>query len=144
MNDVAQKSQEDYENENGYGLFFGATTIAAIVGAVAWAGIAAATGYSIGWLAIGLGWLIGMAAAMFGKGDGICQAYSCLVAFLSVAAGTYLGGVALGSQELQVGFFDLLAEVGFSMDLMSELSSPMDLLFYGLAMYQAYGMSGAE
>lgn len=42
--------------------------VAAIAGGIAWAVVTVASGYQIGWMAIGIGFLVGMAVRTLGKG----------------------------------------------------------------------------
>src|SRR5260221_13726610 len=42
--------------------------ISAIIGAVIWAAVTVATGYQIGWMAVGVGFLVGVAVRKYGKG----------------------------------------------------------------------------
>jgi hypothetical protein len=131
------------DNENfGMGLFFG--LVAAIGGACLWAFITAMTEYQIGWMAIGVGFMTGWAVRMGGKGTsqsfGIAGA--CLALF-----GCMLGNLMTSSyfiaKQYDTGFFDVF----FSLDgaAISEIFTgtfqPMDILFYGLAIYAGYRYS---
>ena len=42
--------------------------IAAAVGAAIWAVVTVVTGYQIGWMAVGVGFIVGFAVRIFGKG----------------------------------------------------------------------------
>lgn len=115
--------------------------IAATVGAVAWAMITVATSYQIGWMAVGVGFLVGYAVRTIGKG--ITPLYGVVAAALAVSgclAGNVLTTCMLLSREQALPLSDVL----FKLDpaiitaLLVATWQPMDLLFYGLAIYMAY------
>jgi hypothetical protein len=117
---------------------------AALVGALAWGGITYATGYQIGWMAVGVGILVGFAVRLFGKG--IDLIYGILGAGLSVL-GCVLGNIfaaciAVSSQQNialseVIGMLNLAAMV----EILSITFHPLDLLFYGIAVYEGYRFS---
>ncbi len=117
--------------------------LAAMLGAAVWAGVTVATGYQIGWMAIGVGFLAGYAVRMLGKG--------VTPTFGGVAAACALLGCIVGNLLSTCGFYALqesapflqIAQTVFSrpalmVELLKSTFSPMDLLFYGLALYTGY------
>lgn len=117
---------------------------AAVLGAVLWAIITVATNLQIGYMAVGLGFLVGYTVRFAGKG--LDKVFGILGAALS------LGGCLLGNLFTLVGFIANdeglgYAEVFLGIDysvvpqVMVETSGPIDLLFYGLAMYAGYRFS---
>lgn len=120
--------------------------ISSVVCAGIWAGVTVATGYQIGWMAIGVGFAVGIAVRMMGKGMSN--------SFGIVGAGFALFGCLLGNLLSIVGFVSQNEGVAF-MQLMNSLTppvvvelfqvtfAPMDLLFYGLAIYGGYKTSFA-
>ena len=42
--------------------------LAAVLGAAVWAGVTVATGYQIGWMAVGVGFVVGFTVRLLGKG----------------------------------------------------------------------------
>ena len=118
-----------------YGLF------AALAGAIVWAGATIATGYQIGWLAVGIGFLVGNAVRAGGKG--IDQAYGIVGAVLSLfgcALGNLLAVAWFVSQEYGVPISEVLSgmDPAMAIEMMSANFQLMDLLFYGLAVYFGY------
>lgn len=115
--------------------------IAATIGAVAWAMITVATSYQIGWMAVGIGFLVGYAVRMLGKG--ITPLYgmvAAVLALLGCLAGNVLTACMLLSREQALPLGDVLLELDPAVitKLLLATWQPMDLLFYGLAIYMAY------
>lgn len=139
--DEAQRAMEFFREEQNLvmGVIYG--LIAAVVGAAVWAGVTIATEYQIGWMAVAIGFLVGIAVRAGGKG--IDQVYGVVGAVLSLV------GCALGnlftvawfvSQEYGVPVSEVLSglDVESAIELMSATFQFMDLLFYGLAVYFGY------
>lgn len=120
---------------------------AALVGAALWAAITLATNFQIGFMAVGVGLLCGFAVGRFAGGvgpvfgaiGGACALFGCLLGNLWSAFGAI-------AHEADVGFFQILSDFDYSLtfELLSETFSPIDLLFYGLAIVEGYklGSSG--
>jgi hypothetical protein len=111
---------------------------AAIVGAAIWAAITAATEYQIGWMAIGVGFLVGFAVRLVGRGTepafGIAGA---VLALLGCALGNLLTITWFLAQQEGAPFFSVLTslDIALVIDLMKATFAPMDLLFYAIAAY---------
>jgi hypothetical protein len=110
---------------------------AAIVGAAIWAAITAATEYQIGWMAIGVGFLVGFAVRFVGKGTeptfGIVGA---VLALLGCLLGNLLTFAWFAAEQTGLPFFTVLtSDLGALIDFMSANFAAMDLLFYALAAY---------
>jgi hypothetical protein len=117
---------------------------AAIVGAGLWALITALTKYQIGWMAVGVGFLVGMAVRQFGKGiDKSFGIAGAAISVLGCAAGNLLATCIMISQQQQVPFSQVLSSLNSEVvtSLMKVTFQPMDLLFYGLAVYAGYRFS---
>lgn len=117
---------------------------AAVVGAAVWAAITAFTGYQIGFMAIGVGFLVGIAVRWLGHGRtaafGIVGA---VFALLGCAAGNLLAGCIILAQAQEIGVLEVIEQLDIELagQLMSAMFSPMDLLFYGLAIVEGYKLS---
>jgi hypothetical protein len=121
-----------------------AGAVAALAGAAVWAAITAATGYQIGWMAIGVGFLVGFAVRAVGKG--IDKTFGVLGAALALAgcvAGNLLTGCWFLAQEFEAEFIGVLTGLtpGLAIEILKAMFSPMDLLFYGFAVYEGYRFS---
>ena len=130
-------------SEQNLALSIVAGGLAALIGAAVWAGVTVATGYQIGWMAIGVGFLAGYAVRQLGKG--------VAPTFGVVAAACALLGCITGNLLSVCGFYALQEAVPFlqmvrvvfshpatMLELLKATFSPMDLLFYGLALYTVY------
>ena len=118
-----------------YGLF------AALAGAAVWAGATIATGYQVGWLAVGIGFVVGIAVRAGGKG--IDQVYGIIGGVLSLfgcALGNLLTVAWFVSQEYGVPIPEVLEgmDPAMAIEMMAASFQWMDLLFYGLAVYFGY------
>jgi hypothetical protein len=125
-----------------FAVIFG--SIAALVGAALWAAITVATEYQIGYMALGVGALVGVAVRYTGKG--IDQIFGILGAALSLAGcvfGNFLSIVGMIAKENSLNFFDVFSNFQFNMivQIMVETFSPMDIVFYGLAVYTGFKLS---
>lgn len=115
--------------------------LAALAGAAAWALITDITKYQIGWMAVGVGFLVGYAVRKFGRGTtpvfGVIGAFFALIGCL---AGNLFAVVGMVAIEGDAGFFEVLSSIPLSAvpEIMIESFSPMDVLFYGIALYEGY------
>lgn len=117
---------------------------AALVGAAVWAGITVVSGYRIGFMAIGIGFLVGFVVRSLGKG--VTSMFGILGAALSLlgcALGNLLAITALVAREQGVAFLNALSQLNPELirGLMVAFFSPMDLLFYAIALYYGYKLA---
>ncbi len=117
---------------------------AAVVGAGLWAVITAVTSFQIGWMAVGVGFLVGVAVRKFGRGiDKPFGIAGAAISLLGCMAGNLLAFCIIISQQQQIPFSQLLSSLNpeTAAGLMKATFNPMDLLFYGLAVYTGYRFS---
>ena len=117
---------------------------AAIVGALLWAVITVSTQYQVGYMAVAVGLLVGYAIKISGKGiDKIFGIMGASLALFGCLLGNLLGIVGFIANDLGVGYSAALSIINFSTipALMKESFGPIDLLFYGLAIYEGYKFS---
>lgn len=118
--------------------------LAALAGAVAWALITALTKFQIGWMAIGVGFLVGIAIRKFGNGiDKSFGVVGALLALLGCVLGNLLAVCGIIAIDQEIGIFDVLSMLNLAavQELMVATFNPMDLVFYAIAVYQAYRLS---
>ena len=123
---------QDLRDQQNLPLGILAGGLAALAGAVLWGLVTAFTHYQIGWMALGVGCLVGLAVRKAGKG--IEQTFGLAggaLAFLGCLAGNVL------VVYLMVG--PLPPEKVCAILVRS--FTPIDLLFYGLAVYEGYRFS---
>lgn len=140
---VQMMIQEINDNQN---LLFGIVggVVAAAIGATIWAIITAAINYQIGWMAIGVGLLVGFAVRICGKGIDIkFGVFGAILSFLGCLSGNLLAVCIAISRDEHIPFFDLLSRLNpeVTIELMKATFRPMDLLFYGIAVYEGYRFS---
>jgi hypothetical protein len=141
-----RRLQEMRDNQN---LMFGvaAGAAAALVGAVLWAVVTAITNYQIGWMAVGIGALVGVAIRAAGKGVGNSFGYAgAVISLLGCVVGNFLTVVIMISRQESMPIMEILSRVNPQIfaALMKDTFQPMDLLFYALAVSTGYKLSVAR
>jgi hypothetical protein len=135
--------QEIKDNQNlSLGILGGLG--AAAIGATIWAMITTLTNYQIGWMAVGVGLLVGMGVRSLGKGiDTSFGVIGAALSLLGCLAGNLLTICILISRQENIELFNLLSRLNPSttFQLMKATFNPMDLLFYGIAVYEGYRFS---
>jgi len=134
----------DMRSQQNLALAIAMGTLAAAVGAGLWALATVLTGYQIGFMAIGVGILVGLTVRQFGKG--IDKSFGFIgagLAFAGCVAGNVLAICGLVSIEEGVSFLSILGrlDMGVTWQLMVATFSPIDVLFYGLAIWEGYKFS---
>ncbi len=117
---------------------------AAAVGAGAWTLVTVVTGYQIGWMAVGIGFLVGWAVRLAGKG--MTTKFGVLGAALALGGclvGNLLTGCVVTSRHVGMSMTSVVAGLtpAVVVEMMAAMFSPMDLLFYALAIYEGYRFS---
>lgn len=126
--------------------------VVALVCAVLWGVISVVTGYQIGWIAIGVGFAVGITVQLVGKGQSASYGIiGGILALISVVMGNYfsiagylskhsaevLGGEISAFSALRI----MISNPDLSISLMKATFSPMDVLFYVLALYMGFKCS---
>lgn len=118
--------------------------IGAIAGAAVWAIITAATKYEIGYIAIAVGFLTGFMVRKLGHGYEKHYGYiGALWSFLGCFLGNILALLIMVSDQSSIPLMTLLASLYID-DIIMFVQSTfdiMDLLFYGIALYEGYKFS---
>jgi len=142
-----QREVARLRGEQNFANGFGAGAVAALIGAVVWAAVTVFTGYQIGWMALGVGILVGLAVRRFGRGVeprfGILGAGLALFGCLLGNLFAVIGLVAVQEQTSVLAIWGVL-EWGAVPGVMAATFSPMDLVFYGIAVYEGYQFSFRE
>jgi hypothetical protein len=133
--------QLDTESNLIMGLIGGG--VAMLVSAIIWGAVTYFTEYQIGWMAIGVGFLVGIAVKFFGKGrTAIYGISSAVLALIGCALGNllfYSGVIAReeGAPFLEVFIFFLTSPAA-TLELFSLAFEFMDVLFYGIAAWVGF------
>lgn len=117
--------------------------VAALAGAIVWAAITVATKFQIGWMAIGVGCLVGYAVRLLGKG--VVKKFGIIggaFSLLGCLLGNLLSGCGFLAQEHSVPVLQVVWAVvktpALGFELLKATFSPMDVVFYIIAVAQGY------
>lgn len=117
--------------------------LAMLVGAIIWGAITYFTNYQIGWMAIGVGFLVGFAIKFFGRGKTLIFGVSAAVlALIGCVLGNlmFYSGVIAHEESasfLEVFSFFLLSPAA-AIELFTLAFDFMDIFFYALAAYAGF------
>lgn len=142
--DVLKARIDDLKFEQNLGLGIIGGAVGGLVGAVVWAAVTYLTEYQIGWLALGVGFLVGLGVRYLGRGiDTIFGIVGGVIALVSVALGNFLTIQGYAAKYYGVSFLEVLRmfDYSYTFDVMRDTFSPIDVLFYGLAIYYGYRYS---
>lgn len=117
---------------------------ASVVMGVLWAAITVVTEYQIGYMAVAVGFGVGYAVRYAGRGfDQIFGIAGAALSLLGCLLGNFFSMVGFASKSQDVNALQVLSLIDYSMipELMLEAFSPMDVLFYGIAIYEGYKFS---
>jgi FtsH-binding integral membrane protein len=139
-----QMLMQEMRGQQNIGLGIMGGVVAAAIGAALWASITALTNYQIGWMAVGVGFLVGFGVRFLGKGlDKSFGVVGALFSLLGCLAGNLLAVCIAVAKHQGIPLMDLITRLDLQivLSLMNETFNPMDLLFYGIAVYEGYKFS---
>ena len=116
---------------------------AAIIGAIIWAIVTVTTEYQIGWMAIGIGFLVGFTVRL-GKGNtAIFGITGAILSLLGCLLGNFFALIGFAAKSEHLNVFSTLSSIDYAKvpDIMASSFSAMDLVFYGIAVYEGYRFS---
>ena len=114
-----------------------------IAAAIVW-GVTALTGYQIGWMAVGVGFLVGFSVRRFGQGvDTVFGVSGAAISLLACLAGNLLAVCILIGRQESIPILDLVTrlDLNAAVEITKATFNPIDLLFYGIAVYEGYKFS---
>ena len=115
--------------------------VAALVGAVLWAALAATTHFKIGFAAVGIGFLVGWTMRAVGRGHSEVYGYvGAVLSLLGCVVGDVLSDCAFASAQFGQPLFDLVTRLtpALAVDLFKAGFQPLDALFYFIALSAGY------
>lgn len=130
--------------EQNLPLAIAAGLVVGSIGAAIWGAITVATGYQIGYMAVAIGAGVGFAVRTFGKGiDEVFGYAGAALALLSCLLGNFLSIIGFVAEVEGFTFMDtlLMFDYSFLPEVMISTFGIMDLLFYGIALYEGYKFS---
>ena len=142
--DVLQARIDNLKLEQNLGLGMIGGAVGGLVGAMIWAAVTYLTEYQIGWLALGVGFLVGLGVRYLGRGiDTMFGVAGGVIALFSVVLGNFLTALGYVAKAYEMGFLEVLQQFDYTLtfELMKVTLTPMDVLFYGLAIYAGYRYS---
>jgi len=135
--------QEVRDNQNlGLAIIGGAG--AAAIGAIIWGLITELTGYQVGWMAVGIGYMVGFAVRHLGKGVDVSFAIvGGAFSLLGCLAGNLFSICIYGARGNNLSIFEVFSVLDFPIvaDVMKSTFSVIDALFYIIAIYEGYKYS---
>jgi len=126
-------------------LLFGtlAGILAAIVGALIWMGITVATGMHVGYVALGVGALVGLTVRFVGNGRGMLFGIiGAVLTLIGCLGGEVLTVVQLASTA-QRDFYNTLTTVDMTQLITNifDRMDPITYLIYGIGIFEGYKFS---
>ena len=141
---MVEMAMEKFRSEQNLLGGVSAGLVGALAGAVIWAVITVFAKYQIGFMAVGVGFLVGIAVRTFGKGiDKIFGLAGAAMALLGCLLGNLFTVCYFVSLAEKMDFFDVLARLDLTViaNLLKATFRPMDLIFYAIAVYEGYRLS---
>ena len=135
---------QQIRNEQSLGRGIGAGAIAAVVGALVWGGVTYFTGFQIGWMAVGVGYLVGYAVRHGGNGiDTSFGIAGAILALLGCVAGNLFATCIFIADAEGMGVFEVVSQLDLvlTLEILAETFSFFDMIFYGIAVYEGYRFS---
>lgn len=141
-----QAFRNELEGQQNLPFGVAAGLISALVGAAIWAVVTVVTKYQIGWMAVGVGVMVGFAVGKAGKGiSPVFGWVGAIFALLGCAVGNLLSVCGFLSLQESVPFSEivvsLLSQPSTAISVLKATFNPMDLLFYAIAMYEGYSFA---
>ncbi|NOR36791.1 MAG: hypothetical protein GQ577_08590, partial [Woeseiaceae bacterium] len=131
----AERALDVFRQEQNLVVGGMAGLIAAVAGAAVWAGVTVVTEYQIGWMAVGLGFLVGIAIRTMGRGiDQVFGVVGAVMALVGCVLGNVFTTAWYISAQTGSSLMSVLTQLDMELmiDLITESFQVMDILFYGL------------
>jgi hypothetical protein len=129
-----------------FGRGLAAAFAAAIVGAIVWAIITVTSDYRIGVVAVGIGFLVGLAIERFGGGDRRLPIAGAVIALLGCLLGDLFAEAHIIARDLHLGIFDVFQHPHALWDVYTHTFRIFDAVFYAIAAYEGFrfGQRGVQ
>ncbi|MFF7071309.1 hypothetical protein [Streptomyces pseudovenezuelae] len=124
-------------NNVGVGLL--AAFVAALAAGCVYGAIIGLTKHQIGWAAVGVGFLVGLAAGRLGGRNPVLPVASAVLSLGSVYIGQLVGEAMVGAKETPLSFSELFFQ---HFDVVQEAwkadADPLTFVFFAIAAYVAF------
>ena len=140
-NPALKLTLEALRSEQSLAMGVSAGLIAAIAGAAAWGVVTAYTGNQVGWMAIGVGFMVGFAVRVAGKGiDPAFGVVSAVLSMLGCVLGNLWTMTYFIAAKQGVPFLKAVSQLNpeIAVNIMVSTFNYMDVVFYSLALYFGY------
>jgi hypothetical protein len=118
---------------------------AALIGAVLWMIFVQVTGYEIGIVAIGIGFLVGQAMGATAGTSTRLPPIGALLSLLGCLVGQFLADAHFLAEAVGVGtgraLREMVTDPAFGWDVFTTGLSPIDLVFWAIAGYEGYKLT---
>jgi len=142
--ELSDENRAKFRSEQEYLKGTIAAVVSGILGAFVWGLITVTTGFQIGYMAIGIGAIIGLSMRFTGKGlDQIFGITGSVIAVLSCLLGNFLSIIGFIAHSENIGYFETLASFDYSqvVPALTSTISVIGLLFYAIAAVAGYILS---
>ncbi|MEV6943218.1 hypothetical protein AB0N07_14720 [Streptomyces sp. NPDC051172] len=125
--------------KNNIGLGLGAAFAAAVVVAGVYGVIIGLTKHEIGWAAVGVGFLIGLAAGRLGGRNPVLPVASAVLSLAAVYVGHLVGEAMPIADQVKVGFNEVFFQhLGVVQEAWKADADPLTFVFFAIAAYVAF------
>ena len=148
MNSAAEPVTTVAAPETSLALAVAGGAAAMIVSAAIWGAITFVIDFQVGWMAIGVGVIVGFAVRLFGGGRSFTfGVLSAVLAVLGVLLGNLVFFTGVIAEQEGIAFLEVLGTLLVNPDIIVELFTltfeVVDVLFYGLAVYVGFRTASA-
>lgn len=141
---LSSKALEQLKSEQKLVPGIIASLMVGLLGSILWEMITVATEFQIGYMAVAIGAGVGLTMRKFGKGiDIYFGILGAAIALFSVILGNILGILGFAGQAENLNLLETMIYFDYSylLDIMAETFSPIDLVFYAIAIFEGYKFS---
>ncbi|RPF35675.1 hypothetical protein [Streptomyces sp. TLI_185] len=125
--------------KNNIGLGLAAAFVAAVVVAGVYGAIIGLTKHEIGWAAVGVGFLIGLAAGRLGGRNPVLPVASAVLSLGAVYLGQLVGEAMLLADQVKVGFSEVFFQhLSVVQEAWKADADPLTFVFFAIAAYVAF------
>ena len=139
--ELPEEVKEEYKQHQKLGYAIIGGFFLSIICALLWAVITVSTEYQIGFMAIGVGVVVGLGVRFFGAGiDTIYGIIGAFFALLGCLLGNLFSQVGFTANAESISYLQTLSLIDFEtmISIYKETFSGIDLLFYGFAVFEGY------
>ncbi|MFJ3810073.1 hypothetical protein ACIPWE_27420 [Streptomyces sp. NPDC090073] len=129
-------------SRNNIALGLVAAVVAALATAALYGLIIGGTKHEIGWAAVGVGFVIGLAAGKAGGNNPVLPVVSAILALGAVYIGQMVGEAMIGADQLHVSFNELFFQhFDVVQKVWKDEADPLTFVFFAIAAFAAFSGS---